>query len=111
MKEDDMSDPGNPDDEYNRDPGATVEEAGLPEVADDASPDGDVPEPQVPAVPIDTPSYGLFRIEEEETLDERLAEEEPDPTQDPELFADDEEEPEDDDLELDPLPSDTEPGL
>ena len=78
-----MSDP---DDGYNRDPGAGVEEAGLPEVADDAQPTGDVPEPQIPATPTDAPTYGLFRVEEEETLDQRLAEEEPDPSQDPDLY-------------------------
>jgi hypothetical protein len=82
-----------PDDGYNRDPGASVEEAGLPEVADDERPTGDVPEPQIPATPTDAPSYGLFRVEEQETLDERLAEEEPDPTQDPDLFDDQDEDP------------------
>lgn len=64
-----------------------------------------------PGNPDDLPGYGSFRVEEEESLDERLAEEEPDPTQDPDLFDDDEETLEDDEPELDPLPSETEPGL
>jgi hypothetical protein len=61
------------------------------------------------------PDYGSFHVEEEETLDERLAEEQPDPAQDPELFATEDEddpladlpEPDEAGLELDP---DHEPG-
>lgn len=36
------------------------------------------------------PDYGSFHVEDEESLDERLAEEEPDPAQDPDLFETDE---------------------
>ncbi|TDC48723.1 hypothetical protein E1212_20330 [Jiangella ureilytica] len=81
-----MTTTGNPDDGPNRDPGASLEEAGIPEYADDMQPDGDVPDPGVPSVPVDAPTYGLLRVEEEETLDQRLAEEEPDPAQDPDLY-------------------------
>lgn len=62
------------------------------------------------------PDYGSFHVEDEESLDERLAEEEPDPAQDPDLFAGADEdddptadlpEPDEAALELDP---DVEPG-
>ncbi|TDD67426.1 hypothetical protein E1262_19315 [Jiangella aurantiaca] len=72
-----MSDPYSPDDEANRDPGASQEEAGVPEIADDLRPTDDTPEPEARSVPTDAPTYGLFRVEEERTLDDRLAEEAP----------------------------------
>ncbi|RIQ26288.1 hypothetical protein [Jiangella rhizosphaerae] len=73
-----MSDPYSPDDDANRDPGATQEEAGIPEIADDLRPTDDIPEPEARPVPVDAPTPGLFRVEEERTLDDRLAEEVPD---------------------------------
>ncbi|MBD0292901.1 MAG: hypothetical protein ICV70_04925 [Jiangellaceae bacterium] len=72
-------------DEYNRDPGASVDDAGIPEVADDRTPgSGDVPEPELPTVPTDQPvaatAYGVTASEQQQgtPLDERLAAEEPD---------------------------------
>lgn len=44
-------------DRYNRDPGASPDDAGIPEVADDMTPgSGDVPEPELPTVPTDQPA-------------------------------------------------------
>jgi hypothetical protein len=69
----------------NRDPGADLEEQGIPEVADDEAPGrGDSPEPQRPSVPTDAPvfSTGHGTTEREvragEPLEHRLAHEEPD---------------------------------
>ncbi|PZF82136.1 hypothetical protein [Jiangella anatolica] len=73
-----MSDPNDPDDGYNRDPGATQEEAGVPEIADDLRPVDDIPEPEGRAVPVDAPTPALFEDESERTLEDRLAAEEPD---------------------------------
>lgn len=42
-------DPLDPDADYTRDPGGPLEDAGVPDVADDSSPgSGEVPEPEVP---------------------------------------------------------------
>jgi hypothetical protein len=72
-------------DQYNRDPGASPDDAGIPEVADDMTPgSGDVPEPELPTVPTDQPvaasAHGVTATEHREgsPLDERLAAEEPD---------------------------------
>lgn len=71
--------------ERNRDPGADLDREGLPEVADDATPQpGEVPEPQQQPVPTDAPvastAHGTTEREqlEGEPLETRLAHEEPD---------------------------------
>lgn len=82
-------DPERPDDiddagGYNRDPGATPDDAGVPEVADDMTPGtGDVPEPEVASMPTEAPveasGHGTTAREQAEnaSLEDRLAAEEP----------------------------------
>ncbi|WP_051425633.1 hypothetical protein [Jiangella gansuensis] len=72
-------DPLDPDADYTRDPGGPLEDAGVPDVADDSSPgSGEVPEPEVPAVPTDAPTavdaYGTTAREQAEgqPLEDRL---------------------------------------
>jgi hypothetical protein len=96
MNESDPRRPADPDDidvesedaevdGYNRDPGATPDEAGVPEVADDMSPGtGEVAEPELASMPTEVPvesaAHGTTAREQAEdaSLENRLAAEQPD---------------------------------
>lgn len=73
------------DDDFNLDPGASPQDAGVPGIADESTPgSGEVPEPERTAMPTEAPvastSYGVTQREqaEETPLDQRLEAEEPD---------------------------------
>ncbi|TDE15993.1 hypothetical protein [Jiangella asiatica] len=71
-------------DGYSRDPGATPDDAGVPEVADDVTPGtGEVAEPQRASMPTEAPvestAHGITAREQAEdtSIEDRLAAEEP----------------------------------